>query len=214
MLEEFLFLERGKEFWMPVQKGTAQAIARDLKAGDEIVIYYFYLGGFNAKSLHAKHSSPNRVENFEPDGIRWLFAVERFEKLGSSFPLMLIGDVIERNKPGDIKDIWVDSRQVKAKLKATFTGKFREVTGKRRDIRDSWLEKQGAGGASRLMQNEGLFKVEDKEFWIVLRNQTREHLTSYAKQGDVVFLNTILAGAVKTSKGVEWVFISGEYSTF
>jgi hypothetical protein len=214
LLEEFLFLERGKQYWMPVHKGTAQAIAKNLDPGSEVVIYYFYLGGFDARSLHSKHETLKEVENREPDGIRWILAVERVEKPGSEFPLIQIEDIINKSSHNDISDAWVDSRQIKAKIKAVFTGKFRDVTGKRQEVRDVWLAKQNASGASRLMQTEGLFKIDGKEYWIIMRNQTREHLISFVKKGDSVFLNTILTGAVKSSNKIDWVFASGEYSTF
>lgn len=214
LLEEFLFLERGKEIWMPVQKGTAQAIATKLKVGDEIIIYYFYLGGFNAGSLHSKHDVLKKLENRELDGIRWLFAVERVERPGSGFPLMLIDEIVAKYRRDDLAEMWVSTQQIRGKIKLVFAGEFRDVTGKRKEVKQSWFEKQGAPGASQLMQSEGLFKVDDKEYWIILRNQTRDHLSSYVKKGDTVFLNTMFAGALKKSSGVEWVFMSGEYSTF
>jgi len=212
--EEFLFLEQDKEYWLPVHKSSSQAITRDLKPGDEIIIYYFYLGGFNAKSLHSKHDSLSKTANLELDGIRWLFAVERVEKPGSSFQQMSLEEVIERNMPEEITDMWVDSRMVKAKVKVIFTGKLRDVSGKRGDLRDLWFQRQGAPGASQLMQSEGQFKAGNKEYWIILRNQTRDHLNSYVLEGSDVYLNVILAGALKQKNSVEPVFMSGEYSTF
>lgn len=216
LLEEFLFLERGNEYWMPVVKGTAQAIEKDLRPGEEVIIYYFYLGGFNSKSLQAKDTSKTKV-NPESDTMRWLLAVERVETVGSSFALMRLEDVIGHNKdmPDKSDDIWFDSRQLKAKAKVVFTGEVREISGRRRQLRDLWFEKLGAPpGTSQLMQSEGLFKEGDKEHWIILRNQSREHLRSYVKKGDTVYLNTILAGTIRNSGRIEWIFMSGEYSTF
>jgi len=216
LLEEFLFLERGNEYWMPVVKGTAQAIGKDLRPGEEVIIYYFYLGGFNPKSLQAKDTSKTK-DNPESDTMHWLFAVERVETVGLSFALMRLEDVIEQNKemPGKSEDIWFDSRQIKAKARVVFTGEVREISGKRRQLRDLWFEKRGAPpGTSQLMQSEGLFKDGDNEHWIILRNQTRDHLRSYIKKGDTVYLNAILAGAIRDSSRIEWVFMSGEYSTF
>ncbi len=213
LLEEFLFLERGTEHWMPVVKGTAQSIEKNLRPGEEIIIYYFYLGGFNPKLLQSRDTSGEP----ESDTMRWLFAVERAETVGSSFALMRLENVIGQNQemPGKSGDIWFDSRQKKAKAKVVFTGEIREISGRRRQLRDLWFEKGGAPpGTSQLMQSEGLFKEGDKEHWIILRNQTREHLQSYVKKGDTVYLNTILAGAISNSGRIEWIFMSGEYSTF
>lgn len=216
LLEEFLFLERGSEHWMPVVKGTAQAISKDLRVGDEVIIYYFYLGGFNPKSMQAKDKSASK-DNVESNTLRWLFVVERVETVRSSFALMRLEDTVGQisEVPSPTEEVWIDPRKLKAKAKVVFAGEVREISGRRRQLRDLWFEKSGApAGTSQLMQSEGLFKEGDKEYWIILRNQTRDHLRSYVKKGDTVYLNTILAGVVRNSGKIEWIFMSGEYSTF
>ena len=216
LVEEFLFEEKGTEYWMPVLKGTAQAIERDLRPGVEVIIYYFYLGGYNPKSLQAKDTSKTKGSP-ESESFRWLFAVERVETLGNTFPLGRLEDIIGQNKdtPDKNEDVWFDSRQIKTKAKLVFTGEVREISGTRKQLRDLWFDKRGAApGTSQLMQSEVLFKEGDKEHWIIMRNQTRDHLRDYVKKGDTVYVNTILAGTIKNAGKVEWIFMSGEYSTF
>ena len=42
---EFLFLEGGREFWIPVYKQTAIWLERELEDGDLVDAYVFYAGG-------------------------------------------------------------------------------------------------------------------------------------------------------------------------
>ena len=86
LVEEFLFREQGKEYWIPVIKKLVPFFGKELKEGDEIVIYYFFLGGYDEAKLIKKDSSLSEKEKKEAASkatgkIEWIFAVEEFQKL-------------------------------------------------------------------------------------------------------------------------------------
>lgn len=215
LVEEWQFKEKGKEHWLPVLKNTAALLSQRLQPGDEIMIYYFYLGGFNPRSLQLKSDSREKPESVEVDAVRWIFAVEKFEKPRTDFVTQPLDSAVDRTMEADgkISDIWLDPREVKIKAKVAFAGDVREVPEKRRRLRDLWLEKKGfPPGASELMQNEGRFREGDKEYWIILRNRTLEQIQEIVKKGESVFLNAILVGGVRNGNRIDWVFVAGEYS--
>jgi hypothetical protein len=102
---------------------------------------------------------------------------------------------------------------VKTKAKLVFTGDVRFISGKRKELRDLWFDTYGfPPGAAALMESEAKFRDGDKEYWILMRARTLEHIQDNVGKGGQLFLNTILAGAVRNSKDVDWVFMAGEYS--
>lgn len=217
LVEEYLFKEKDQEYWIPVLKSVTPSMDKGLKAGDEIVIYYFYLGGFDGRSLAAKSDpkEPNTDPNI--DGIRWMFVVEKFEKPDIQFKLQTLASVIaSRSDPGNkTEDIWYDPDSVKAKLRVRFTGEVREVSGQRKRLRDLWFEKMGfPDSASALMQFEAQFVEGDKEYWIAIRDRTLDQIKENVKKGDSLYLNTILAGGIREKGKIDWFFMAGEYSTF
>jgi hypothetical protein len=229
--EEYLFKERDRELWIPVQKNVAPDLSRYLQPGNEIIIYYFYLGGFNGKALDSKNISQDKTSiSPQPDGVRWIFAVEKFDKPNTEFKLQSLSGVILFTSAKKLESlsgvilstsakmvegIWYDSNNIKAKVKVEFSGKVREVTGKRKELRDLWFGKMGfpAAGDS-LMRFEAQFIEGGKEYWIAIRDRTLEQLKENVRKGDSVLLNTILAGAVKDKDKIDWYFLAGEYSTF
>lgn len=216
LLEEFLFVEKGKEYWMPVQKGTAKGISQNLRPGDEIIIYYFYLGGYDPKMMLAKDTSPTKPSSVESEKLRLILAVERVETLGTEFPLKRIEDTVDKKMvvEDSTKDIWINPRMEKLTAKLVYAGKIREVKGKRMQLRDSWLNQFAPTGTEQLLQSEALFKDGEKEYWIILWNKARDHLKAFVKQGDTLFVKSIVLGTVKNSNRTEWVLSAGDYSTF
>jgi hypothetical protein len=215
LIEEFQFKEKGVEYWLPVLSQVAPGLSRELKAGDEITIYYFYLGGFNAGLLQQKDTSKDKSVAKEDDSMRWIFAVERVERVGNTFTERSLGSATDPSmeQPGKIVDVWFDERKIKLRAKVVFTGDVRPVSGKRKRLRDLWFEKSGApAGTEDLMQNEGRFLEGDKEYWILLRNRTLEQIQEIIGKGGTLYVNTILAGAVRESDKVDWLFMAGEYS--
>ncbi len=83
LVEEYLFKEKEREYWIPVLKPLAPFFGKELKEGDEITIYYFFLGGYDEKRLREKDTKnkikEKRVEVVE-DKVTWMFAVEEFQK--------------------------------------------------------------------------------------------------------------------------------------
>jgi hypothetical protein len=61
---DFLFLENGVEYWLPVQKRVSSYFAKELSAGDEIDVYLVRAGGICEKRK-----------------CDWLFLVEEFRRL-------------------------------------------------------------------------------------------------------------------------------------
>lgn len=86
LVEEYLFREQGTEHWMPVIRTLTPFFDKELKEGDEVEIYYFFLGGYNEKKLGEKDSRKRKgeanAESLEAvkDGVTWVFAVEEFRK--------------------------------------------------------------------------------------------------------------------------------------
>lgn len=101
LVEEYLFKEQNIEYWIPVVKTLEPFLRKELKAGDEIIIYYFFLGGYDEKRLMEKDTSLNRekpekemtnksksevaekdktTEQQSKSRIQWTFAVEEFQK--------------------------------------------------------------------------------------------------------------------------------------
>ncbi len=82
LVEEYLFKEKDKEYWVPVVKPLTPFFDKELKAGDEITIYYFFLGGYNEKTLREKKKDKPKEKSTEKveDKVTWIFAVEEFQK--------------------------------------------------------------------------------------------------------------------------------------
>ena len=114
-----------------------------MKEGDEIQIYYFFLGAYNEKKLREKETDKQRakekVTGTVEDKVTWIFAVEEFQKpnvrppdaLGQSAyinqPLTAAIDkslAVSEKKP----EFLIDVRQVKSKSKVVYTGEVRNVT--------------------------------------------------------------------------------------
>ena len=216
LAEEYLFKEKENEYWIPVLKSITPYFEKELKANDEIMIYYFYIGGFNPKSLNDKSTAKIKTTTPLSDKIRWIFAVEEFQKPRSSeFVLRSLDTVIDRDmeKPGKITDIWFDPRQMKSKTKVVVTGDVREISGSRKQLRDMWFEKNGfPGDASSLMSKEARFLDGDKEYWIGIRNRILDEITEKFKKGDSIFLNSILVGGIRSRDKIDWYFLAGVYS--
>jgi len=98
LVDEYLFKEKGTEYWIPVLQSVAPYFEKELKANDEIMIYYFYLGGFNPKSLYEKSTTKPKVSGRLSESIRWIFAVEEFQKpKPSEFILRSLDSVIDHD---------------------------------------------------------------------------------------------------------------------
>lgn len=216
LVEEYLFKEKENEYWIPVIKSITPYFEKELKANDEIMIYYFYLGGFNPKSLNDKSIAKTKTTTPSSDKIRWIFAVEEFQKPRSAeFVLRSLDSVIDREmeKPGKISGVWFDPRQMKSKTKLIVTGDVRDISGRRKELLDIWFEKNGfSGNTSSLMSKEARFTDGDKEYWIGLRNTILDEITKTVKKGEPIFLNSILVGGIKTDDKIDWYFLAGVYS--
>lgn len=216
LVEEYLFKEKGQDYWIPILKTITPFFEKELKPNDEIMIFYFYLGGFNPKSLNEKSTAKIITTTPFSDKIRWIFAVEEFQKPRSSeFVPRSLDTVIDRDieKPGKITDIWFDPRQMKSKTKVVVTGDVREISGARKQLRDSWFEKNGfSGNVSLLMSKEARFIDGDKEYWIGIRTTILDEITEKFKKGDSIFLNSILVGGIRSEDKIDWYFLAGGYS--
>jgi hypothetical protein len=216
LVEEHLFKEDDREIWMPVHKAVAPSLEESVKPGDEMIIYYFYLGGFNGKTLQDKDTLRDKSASIEEDKLKWMLAVERFEKpRPTAFVPQALEEAIDRNMeaPGRILDIWFDPRQVRTKARLVFTGDVRPIPPRRQLLIDVWFEKyRFPVSAASLIANEARFLEGGKEYWIAVRNTTLEELRKAPKKNEPVVLNTILAGGIRNGDSVDWVFISGEIS--
>jgi hypothetical protein len=212
LVEEFLFREKDKEYWIPVLKKVAPVFAGELKEGDEVVIYYFFLGGYNPKKLREKNSLKDKSPTVE-DKIEWIFAVEAFEK--SAYKTQPLAAAIDKNleKSSGKTDFLIDSRQVKSKSKVTYTGEVRAVGDRKRLFLERWLEKINAPApVVELLLEEARFRDGDKDYWLPVRKSIHDEMKRRYKKGDSVEIHTILAGAIPQADSFDWVFIVGEFT--
>ena len=213
LAEEHLFKEGNRELWMPVHKVIAAALEQTVQPGEEILIYYFYLGGFNPKKLQSKDSTRDRSALPEMDELRWMLAVEEFEKPRSTaFTPQPLDKAIDRSmeSPGRILDVWLDPRKVKIRATLAFTGDVRPVSDRRQRLLDLWFEDNGfPGRATALMSDEARFLDGEKEYWIAVQNSFLKELRKTKKKGELVSLNIILAGGIRTGDAIDWFFLTG-----
>jgi hypothetical protein len=229
LVEEFLFREQDKEYWIPVIKTLVPFFAKELKEGDEIVVYYFFLGGYDEAKLIQKDSSLSEKEKREAaskatDKIEWIFAVEEFQKLDvkpqsisseSAYINQSLTAAIDKDLKvlGKKGEFLIDSRQVKSKSKVIFTGEIREASEKKMRFLKFWAESQGHPlGILQLLNQEAHFREGDKDYWLPIRKKIANDMAVELKEGDEVVIHTILAGGIPEANSVDWVFIVGEFS--
>ncbi|HVF45305.1 MAG TPA: hypothetical protein VM936_19925 [Pyrinomonadaceae bacterium] len=85
LAEEYLFKEGGKEYWLPVHRQLVPFFDKELKPGDEITAFFFFLGGYDEKKLIEKDKSKDKKEKEKASaaavaGMEWVFALEEFRK--------------------------------------------------------------------------------------------------------------------------------------
>jgi hypothetical protein len=228
LVEEYLFREKNKEYWIPVLKPLAPSFDRELKEGDEIQIYYFFLGGYNEKKLREKDTSKDKTKEKDTgkveDKVTWIFAVEEFQKPNlkpqansgaSAYISQPLASAIDNSLTvsGEKSDFLIDARQVKSKSKVIYTGEVREVGEKKMRFLKSWAEKRGLPlGILELLKQEARFRDGDKDYWLPVRKKILDDMAGRVRKGDEIVIHTILAGGVTQTNSVEWVFIVGEFS--
>lgn len=213
LVEEFLFKEKDKEYWIPMLKTMAPVFTRELKEGDEITIYYFFLGGYNPKKLHEKDTSADKPLKAGEDKIEWIFAVETFQK--SAYKTQPLAEAINKNleTSSDKTGFFIDPRQVKSKSKVTYTGEIRIASEKKIDLLKRWLEEnETPPQVVALLRQEARFREGDKDFWLPVRKSILDEMQKRLKKGDIVEIHTILAGGIPQTNSFEWVFVVGEFT--
>jgi hypothetical protein len=228
MAEEFLFRERGKEYWIPVVKTVVPFLGKELKEGDEVVIYYFFLGGYDEAKLIRKDSTLSKQEKKDAASaasgkVEWIFAVEEFQipakpqsnATGSDYVNQSLSAAVDGNPKADGKqtDFLIDARQVKSKSKVIYTGEVRDAGEKKMSFLKSWAEDRGYPlGILELLSQEAHFREGDKDYWLPIRKKIADDMAVQLKKGDEVVIHTILAGGMPGTNSTEWVFIVGEFS--
>jgi hypothetical protein len=97
LVEEHLFKEKGVEYWMPVHAKVAPTLQNEFKPGDEITIYYFYLGGYNGRLLQQKDEAQDKPTAPEANVLRRILAVEKVERPRTDFTEQLLEKAIDRS---------------------------------------------------------------------------------------------------------------------
>ena len=228
LVEEYLFREKDKEYWIPVLKPLAPSFDKELKAGDEIQIYYFFLGGYNEKKLREKDTSKGKTKEKAigaiEDKVTWIFAVEEFQKPnlksqdnsgGSAYISQPLAAAIDKSleNSGKKSDLLIDARQVKSKSKVIYTGEVRKVGEKKMRFLTLWLEsRELPANVIGLLQEEARFREGGKDYWLPVRKKILDDMAGQLKKGDEIVIHTILAGGMPQADSVEWVFIVGEFS--
>jgi hypothetical protein len=225
LAEEFLFREQDKEYWIPVLKTLVPFFGKELKEGDEIVIYYFFLGGYDEAKLIQKDTSLSEKARKEAASkatgkIEWIFAVEEFQKLVSKPQVnAYINQALSAAVNKDLKisgrkdGFLIDPRQIKSKSKVIYTGEIRDAGESKMRFLKAWAQSQGHPlGILQLLQQEARFREGDKDYWLPIRQKIAVDMAAQIKKGDEVIIHTILAGRMPESNPIEWVFIVGEFS--
>ena len=228
LLEEYLFREKDKEYWIPVIKSLTPYFDKELKEGDEIQVYYFFLGGYNEKKLREKETSKDKTREKDTgtveDKVTWIFAVEEFQKpnlkpqdnsVGSTYISQPLAAAIDKNleDSGKNSEFLIDSRQVKSKSKVIYTGEVRKAGEKKIRFLKLWLESRGLPmNVIGLLQQEMRFREGGKDYWLPVRQKILEDMAGQVKKGDEIVIHTILAGGMPQADSVEWVFIVGDFS--
>lgn len=215
LVEEFLFKEKNKEYWLPVLKKMAPIFREELKEGDEIIIYYFFLGGYNLKKIQEKNSSRKEPKSTAEDKVDWIFAVETFQK--SSYKTQLLADAIDKNfvipKEKTDNNFVIDSRKIKSKSTVIFTGEVRNISNEKILFLKNWLvASHGPSEVVQLLQQEALFRQGEKDYWIPVRKSILEEMQRKLAKGSEVEIHTLLAGGIIASESVDWIFIVGEFT--
>ena len=224
LVEEFLFREQNNEYWIPVIKTLAPFFRKEVKEGDEIVIYYFFLGGYDEAKLIQKDTSLSEKAKTEAAAkatgkIEWIFAVEEFQKPAKSQTSAYIDQSLaaavdkELASSGRKDEFLIDARQLKSKSKVIYTGEVREVRETKMRFLKSWAESQGhPSGILGLLQQEARFREGGKDYWLPIRKKIADDMAQQLKKGDEIIIHTILAGGIPEANSIEWVYIVGEFS--
>lgn len=213
LVEEFLFKEKNKEYWIPVLKKMTPVFKRELKEGDEIIIYYFFLGGYNLKKIQEKDTTRKEPKSVAEDKIDWIFAVETFQK--SLYKIQSLADAIDKNFviPKDKTDFVIDPRQVKSKSTVIFTGEVRDINKQKNLFIQHWIEKTNVpSGVIQLFQTEARFREGEKDYWLPVRKSILDEMLQRLKKGSQVEIHTILVGGILEAESTDWIFIVGEYT--
>jgi hypothetical protein len=226
LVEEYLFREKDKEYWMPVHKRLVPYLEKELKEGDEIMIYYFFLGGYSERRLLEKRQGKAQEGATEKpvDRVEWIFAVEEFQRPalkpqdesgGSAYISQPLAAAIDKSLEGAGRkqDFLIDARQVKSKSRLVYTGEVRKVGEKKLRFLQLWLEDRGLPPqVIGLLQQEVRFREGDRNYWLPIRKKTLDEMAEQVRKGDEIIVHTILAGGVPQADAIEWVFVVGDFS--
>jgi len=101
-----------------------------------------------------------------------------------------------------------------SKVKVTYTGQFRGISQKRKELLKNWLTK--TYGLNReeylkLFDTEFLFTENLVEYWLPIQNPLIQPLKEELKKGEEVVLYVAWIGARKESDKIDWVFLVNEF---
>jgi hypothetical protein len=216
LTEEYLFKEKDKEYWMPAVAKVVPALNTELKEGDELMIYYFFLGGYNAKSLQDKDTSGAKKIEGLPDRLDFVFVLEAFSKRTVADPVkeqMLTAAIDKDFKIPAGAEFALDPRRLKSKSRVVYTGEIRDTSEKRLALFKEWSRSEGLGaGALDYIKREVLFREGDKEYWIPVLTTILADMQQQLVKGDTIILHNLLVGGIRGEGGIEWIFGVGAFS--
>lgn len=225
LVDEYLFKENERELWLPVLKTMAPFIDKELKTGDVITAYYFFIGGYNSKTLYAKNTDKNKPPFSGSEQFTWMFVLEEFEaaKPKANQPSASGDDAwivqpftaaIDEKLPHDAneRNFYIDPRQVKSRSLVTYTGQFRPTSQANLDFADVWGVREGMVGLSLLFKQEALFRMNGKDYWLPVSRAVVESMSAKLKPNDEVVIHVILGGGIPRGNTIDWIFLVGNYS--
>jgi hypothetical protein len=221
LAEEYLFKEKDREFWMPVLRKISPVVDRELKPGDEIIGYYFFLGAYDPQRLYQKDTAKNKPPFTGKEGISWVFAFEEFDNPVPKTPFKINGyniqsftDAIDKKLERNVSKAiyFFDPQQTRSRSAVVYTGQTRGAAKAKMDYLDKWGEGYQLIGASVLLKEEALFRMNGKDHWLPVRKSVLEEMRKQLKEGDSISIDTIFAGGMPNEQTMEWVFVVGNFS--
>lgn len=216
--DEYLFKENDREIWIPATAKILPFIDKELQPGDKVMLYYFFIGGYNSKTLYDNIKDKNKPVFAGKDQIEWIFVAEEFVKgkpnPGNGFITQPFTDAIDTKfkLTAGMKDVFLDTRLVKSKSTVTYTGQARPTNVDSKKLIDKWGETANMIDLSNLFEEEILFKLNGKDHWLPVRETVLERMRGELTKGDPITVNTILLGGVPKGEFVDWLFVVGEFA--
>ena len=99
-----------------------------------------------------------------------------------------------------------------SRIRVTYTGSERKISGPRREHIRAWARTYGHGPEiADLFETELLFVEDSAEYWLPVQKQVVPYFAKELKKGERVTLFIIAAGGKKIAGEWDWIFLVNEF---